>query len=119
MLEHVESPETVLAFRAIGKIEKADYDTVLEPAIKAMLDARDELRFVYVLGDDFDGYTSGAGWKDAKLGMGHITKWKRCAIVSDKEWVHHYVGMFRWMMPGDLKIFAVSDLANAIEWAAA
>jgi hypothetical protein len=35
MLEPIASPENVLAFRAVGKIEKADYDDVLEPAVEA------------------------------------------------------------------------------------
>jgi hypothetical protein len=118
MLQRIESPETVLAFRAVGKIETSDYDTVLEPAVHSMLDARDELRFVYVLGDEFEGYTMGAGWEDAKLGVGHLTKWKRFAVVSDKDWVHHTVGAFRWMMPGDLKVFPTAELDAAITWAA-
>jgi hypothetical protein len=118
MLERIESPESVLAFRAVGKIDKHDYDSVLEPAVHKMMDERGELRFVYVLGDAFDGYTFGAGWEDTKLGIGHLTKWKRCAVVSDREWVHHYLGMFRWMMPGELKVFPQSDEAQALAWAA-
>ncbi|HEY7107234.1 MAG TPA: STAS/SEC14 domain-containing protein [Acidimicrobiia bacterium] len=119
MIERIDSPENVLAFRAVGTIQQSDYETVLEPAVHQMLADRDELRLVYLVGDEFDGYTFGAGWEDAKLGIGHLSKWKRCAIVSDKDWVRHLVGMFRWMMPGEMKIFPVADLAAALEWAAA
>jgi hypothetical protein len=45
MLRRIERPDAVLAYRAVGKAEKSDYETVL---------AKDEVRFVYVLGDDFD-----------------------------------------------------------------
>ncbi len=41
MLERIESPENVLAFRARGHIDKIDYEDVLEPAVEEMLaDAR-------------------------------------------------------------------------------
>jgi hypothetical protein len=61
----------------------------------------------------------GAGWEDAKVGLAHLTKWKRCAVVSDKDWVHHALAVFGWTMPGDLKLFAESELDAAIAWAAA
>ena len=118
MIERIESPDRVLAFRAVGKIGKADYESVLEPAVEAMIAERGEVRIVYVLGDEFDGYSVAAGWEDTKLGVEHRSKWIRCAIVTDHEWITHGVGMFRWMFPGELKLFAVSDVAGAIEWAA-
>jgi hypothetical protein len=118
MLERLESPETVLAMKAVGTISKEDYESVLEPAVHEMLDRLGELRFVYVLGDGFEGYSFGAGWEDAKLGLGHLTKWKRCAVVTNKDWVHHMVGAFAWMMPGEMKLFDVADTDAAIAWAA-
>ena len=118
MLQRIEAPESVIALRAVGKIEKSDYDTVLQPAVEAMVADRGELRFVYVLGDDFDGYTAGATWEDAKLGLSHPSKWKRVAIVTNHEWVRHVVGLFGWMVPGDVKTFAATEEKNAIDWAA-
>jgi hypothetical protein len=53
-------PDTVLAYRAVGKIEKDDYETVLSPVVEAMIAENGEVRFVYVLGDEFDAYTTGA-----------------------------------------------------------
>lgn len=118
MLERIESPEGVLAIRAVGRVEKADYENTLDPAIAEMIATRNEVRFVYVLGDDFDGYSLPAVFQDAKLGMGHLSAWKRIAVVTDHEWVGHAVGMFGWMVPGDVRVFAVQDQAAAMEWAA-
>ena len=118
MLQRLDSPDSVLAYEAIGKIEKSDYETELEPAVEAMIAERDEVRFVYVLGDDFDAYTAGATWQDTKLGLGHPTKWKRVAVVTNHDWVRHVIGMFGWMVPGEVKTFAVGEEAAAIEWAA-
>lgn len=118
MISQLESPEGVLAFRDVGKVEKRDYDDVLEPAVEAMVAERGEVRIVYVLGDEFDGYSMAAGWEDTKLGFGHRSSWKRCAIVTDRDWVRHGVGMFRWMFPAEMKVFATAELRDAIDWAA-
>ena len=94
MLEQIESPENVLAVRAVGTVDRADYETVLEPAVDAMLATHGELRFVYVLGDEFDNYSAGADWEDVKFGFTHLNKWKKCGIVTDKDWIRHAVAVF-------------------------
>jgi hypothetical protein len=119
VLDRLESPDGVLAFRGVGKIEKADYETMLEPAIEDAIVQRDEVRLVYLLGDEFEGYSAAAGWEDTKLGVGHLSKWKRIAVVTSHDWVRHSVGMFRWMVPGEVKVFPVAELGAAMEWAAA
>jgi hypothetical protein len=118
MLERIESPENVVAFRAVGKVEKADYEETLDPAVAEMIDSRDEIRFVYVLGDDFDGYSIAAGWEDTKLGIGHVSKWKRIAVVTNHDSIRHAVGLFGWMVPGDVKVFPLQEQSAAMEWAA-
>jgi hypothetical protein len=60
MLQRIESPPNVLAYRAVGRIEKSDYEEILEPAVDALIADTDEIRFVYVIGDEFDGYSAGA-----------------------------------------------------------
>ena len=70
------------------------------------------------LGDQFDGYSVAAGWEDTKLGIGHVSKWKRIALVTNHDWIRHTVGMFGWMVPGDVKVFPLQDQSAAMEWAA-
>jgi hypothetical protein len=118
VLQLIESPESVLAFRAVGKVDKSDYETVLEPALSAMVADKGEVRFVYVLGDEFDAYTAGAAWEDTMLGISHASKWKRIAIVTNHDWVQHVVGLFGWMLPGDVKTFPLTEQKSAIDWAA-
>ncbi len=118
MIEPVPSPDGVLAFRAVGRVEKADYDDVLEPAVDAMVAERGELRLVYVLGEAFEGYAASAGVEDAKLGLGHLSKWRRVAVVTDRDWVRNSVSMLGWMMPGDVRVFDEMELEQALRWAA-
>ena len=118
-MEQLDSPSNVIAIKAVGKLHKDDYANVLTPAVKALMDSTGELRAVIVVGDDFDGVTPGGTWEDIKTGFAHITKWKRCAVVSDKDWVKHGVALFGWTMPGEVKMFDLNQVDDAIEWAAA
>jgi SpoIIAA-like len=118
MLQRIETPDNVLGLRAVGKIEKTDYDNVLEPAVEAMIANQGEVRFVYVFGDDYDGYTASATWEDAKLGIGHASKWKRIAVVTNHAALRHAVGMFGWMVPGEVNTFGLDEESKAIDWAA-
>jgi hypothetical protein len=119
MLRKLDSPESVLAFEAVGRIERSDYETVLEPAVHAMVADRGEVRLVYVLGEAFDGYSFGAGWEDTKIGLSIFSKWKRCAVATDHDWIRHAISMLGWMMPGEIKVFDPSEVETAMEWAAA
>ncbi len=112
------APEGVLAFKAIGKVRAKDYDQVLKPAIDRVLAAGQKIRVVVVLGPEFDGYTSGAEWDDARLALSNLRQLERCAMVSDRDWVEHLVKGLAWMMGGRLKLFAVEDLPAAMTWAA-
>jgi hypothetical protein len=92
---------------------------VLTPAIKALIESTGELRAAIVIGDDFDGITPGGTWEDFRTGLQNLGKWKRCAVVSDKDWVKHGVALFGWTMPGEVKMFDLNQVDDAIEWAAA
>jgi hypothetical protein len=110
-------PNNVVGFEAVGEIHSDDYKTTLLPAIEAAADAG-PIRFVYVVGDRFEGYSTGASWQDAKLGMQHHGKWHRFAVVTNVDWVRHLANAFGWMMPGDFKQFELDQRDAAITWTA-
>jgi hypothetical protein len=119
MLQTIENlPDGVLGFEAIGEIHSSDYRDVLMPAVQAVWERGDEVRIVLVF-ERWDGLSSGAAWEDLKLGMEHITKWKRIALVTDLDWMITVTSLFGWMTPGELKRFPVAERDHAIAWAAA
>lgn len=111
-------PGNVLGVEASGKVTDDDYERVLVPAIRERLDTSDKIRFVYVLGDEFEGWSMGAMWEDAKLGVGKLTAWEKVAVVTDKDLVKHMVKAFGWMVPGEVRVFDLGELGAAKEWAA-
>ncbi len=117
MLELIpDLPDNVLGIRAIGDVEDDDYDDVLVPAIEDRLSRHDKIRFLYVLGSEFDWYEADAMWEDAKLGAKTFTSYERIAVVTDSNFVRRSVKAFGWLMPGEVKIFGVGDLPAATSW---
>jgi hypothetical protein len=109
-------PDNVLGIRALGEVEDDDYDEILVPAIEDRLNRHDKIRFLYVLGPEFEGYDGGALWDDAKLGMKTFTSYEKIALVTDTAWIGRSVKAFGWLMPGEVKIFALADIDDARTW---
>jgi SpoIIAA-like len=111
-------PANVVGFEAVGELEATDYKAVLDPAIDAALAAHDKIRFLYVLGNEFDGYSGGAMWEDAKVGISHWSKWEKIALVTDHTAYVDGIKAFSWMMPGEVKVFSTANLDEARTWVA-
>lgn len=120
MIEHLKTfPDNVLAFVCHGHVTKADYDTILVPAVESALKTQDKLRLYYETAPDFAGIDPGAMWEDFKVGVEHLTRWDRFAIVTDVEWIKHSIRFFSFLMPGSLKLFPASEAAQARAWISA
>jgi hypothetical protein len=119
MLTLIEGlPQDVVGVEARGKVTAEDYERVLVPAVdEAKVKAGDGgVRLLYVLGHELPDYTAGAAWEDAKLGLGHLRSWERIAVVGDADWLRHAVHGLGWLMPGEIKVFALEELDRACEW---
>jgi hypothetical protein len=108
-------PENVLAFICRGKVSKADYDTVIVPAVRDALKSHDKLRLYYETAKDYS-IEPGAAWEDFKVGMEHLTRWERMAVVTDIDWIKHTIRFFSFLMPGEMKAFPSSEAAQARAW---
>jgi hypothetical protein len=119
VIERIDTaPAGVLAFRAVGKVEAADYENVLTPAIEEAVAGGGRIRIVFELGSRFEGYSAGAAWEDLKLWTPHLRSWERCAVVTDKGWITDALRVFRVVMPGEVKVFPAGELDAALAWAA-
>ena len=109
-------PERVLGLKASGEVTAEDYRTVLVPAVEAQLTRHEKVRLLYVFGDEFKGYTGGAAWEDAKVGMKHLTSFERVAIVTDVDWIEKTIKAFGFAVPGEVRVFDDDDLEAARQW---
>jgi hypothetical protein len=53
------------------------------------------------------------------LGFAHLSDWRRCALVTDLDWVRQAAKALGWLMGGRLRVFEIDELKAALEWAAA
>ncbi|WP_315802401.1 STAS/SEC14 domain-containing protein [Bradyrhizobium sp. SZCCHNS3002] len=119
MIEQLTNfPDQVLGFRCSGRVTKEDYDKVLAPAVLAGLQANRTLRLYYETGKDFT-LDAGAMWEDFKIGIEHLMRWDRIAVVTDIEWIRTAVRLFAFMMPATTRVFSLSEAAEAHAWIAA
>jgi SpoIIAA-like len=109
-------PGNVAAFVCKGRVTRADYDAVLLPAVQSALSTHDKVRLYYETDADFAGLEAGAMWEDFKVGVEHLTRWERVAVVTDVQWIRHAVRFFGFLMPGATKLFSRSEAAQAREW---
>lgn len=119
MIDRIQNlPENVIGFTATGKITAGDYESVLIPAIEAELEKHEKIHLLYQMGPEFSGFSAGAMWEDAKVGIKHLTAWEKVAVVTDVDWIRGSFTLFRFAMPGQVKIFSNNQLDDAKEWIA-
>jgi hypothetical protein len=112
-------PDYVIGVSASGQIDAKDYEQVLIPAIESALQKHKRIRLLYHLTTDFEGFTTGAMWDEAKIGLAHLKAWERIAVVTDVHWVANATRMFAFLMPGLVKVFSNDEQSDAEKWIAA
>jgi len=109
-------PNNILAVTAHGTVTAQDYENVLLPAVEEALKRHKKIRLLFRTAEDFSGYTAGAMWDDAKLGVRHLTTFEKIAVVSDVPWLVQAVRFFRFFVPCPVKLFSSEKLPDAEAW---
>jgi hypothetical protein len=109
-------PPKVLAFACKGHVTKDDYENVLIPAVEEALKQKGKIRLYYQIDADFSGIEPGAMWDDFKVGMEHVLRWERMAVVTDVEWIRYTIRAFSFVIPGVAKMFHLAEQKQAREW---
>lgn len=109
-------PADVVAVQAHGYITGAAYEETLMPLIEERIRAEGKVKLLYIMGPDFEGFTAGAAWDDAKLGLMHLGDFARLAVVSDVDWIRMGVKMFAPLISGAVKVFPVAQMVDADAW---
>jgi SpoIIAA-like len=109
-------PDNVLAVACEGHVTRQDYQDVLIPAVEAGLQRHQKLRIYYEVTPQFSGIEAGAVWDDFRVGIGHLSRYERMACVTDVEWIRLAMNAFRFLMPGNLRVFPLSEAGEARRW---
>lgn len=120
MIKHLTNfPDNVLAFVCEGHVTRADYDSVIVPAVEDALHHHKKIRLFYETAPVFESIDAGAMWEDFKESIAHYTAWERVAIVSDIDWIKRAMKLSAFVSPAEVKIFPTAHAAQAREWVTA
>jgi hypothetical protein len=109
-------PDNVVALSCEGQVTKEDYDGILVPAILKALKRHDKIRLLYKTSANFTGYDPGAIWEDLKIGVEHLNRWERVAVVTDVDWIVQMMRIFSFLMPCPVRLFPPLEAPQATAW---
>lgn len=117
MIEVLDTvPENVAGFRGTGEITEDDYRNVMVPKVNELARNTNRLNFLFLIDTELREFTAGAWLQDALLGLKHMTKWNRGAIVTDNEMAVKFTDAFSLAVPGEFKGFSKSEYHKAVNW---
>lgn len=117
MIERLKDlPPGIDGVRATGMISKGDYERVFPAILDEARRYGHPIRFLYQLGPEFEGFTPGAAWEDAKIGLHSMRLFIGCAIVTDVGWIRDMTRLSAFLMPCPVQVFANKDHDEAIAW---
>jgi hypothetical protein len=109
-------PAHVVVATAHDTVDGHDYDDVLVPAVEAATAGDAKARLLYVLADDFEGYTASAALDDTRIGVQHWGDFERIGLVSDHQAYRGLVRSMGFLIPGEVRVFSLDDLDRARDW---
>lgn len=111
--ELCDFPADVVAVACKGKVTKSDYEAVLAPAVEKALKTHVRVRRCYEISSEFAGIEPDATREDFEIGMRHLNRWGRIAVVSDVAWTKCAARLFAFVIPGAVRVFPFSRLSEA------
>lgn len=116
MIELLNAPKNVAAFRAVGEVTKNDYKTVIAPTIEKLVKQIDEINFFFLVDTEIKNFTTAAWMEDAIIGLKNLGKWNRAAIVTDSENAISFTNKFSYIAPGEFRGYKRDSFNEAMNW---
>lgn len=108
-------PASMVGFRSEGEVTKEDFE-IVKLQVANLVEKTGQLNYLLFLDNSPTDFTIGAWIQDALLGINHITKWNRAAIISDSETVINFTSVFSKVMPGEFRGYHKADYQKAVDW---
>ena len=120
MLQFIKDlPDHVVGIRAMGEVDKKDYEEVLIPRMEELVKREGEINYLLILETDVQNFSAAAWWQDFKLGLRNFTKWNKIAVVTDQKTVEWLSDALKHFIPGESRGYSSGQLNEAIEWVSA
>jgi len=116
MIQVIDAPENVVAFRALGEVTKDDYQSIMAPAVEKLAERINEINFLFLIDTDLENFTAAAWMQDAMIGLKNLGKWNRAAIVTDSERAITFTNGFSYIVPGEFRGYKKESYQEAMNW---
>lgn len=116
MIQRIDAPANVAAFRAIGEVTADDYKNILVPAVTELVNKIEEINFLFLIDTEIKNFTAAAWMEDALMGIKNIGKWNRAAIVTDSDRVISFTKAFSYLVPGEFRGYKKNAYHEALKW---
>lgn len=116
MYQILDLPPNMIGFKAEWKVTKKDFEEVVIPCVEKHVEKMGQINYMLVLKTSVSNFTFFAWIKDALMGLRHITKWNRAAIISDSKIIKVFTMIFSFLIPGEFKAFPHKEIKRAINW---
>ncbi|MEN2398928.1 STAS/SEC14 domain-containing protein [Flavobacterium sp. MC2016-06] len=116
MIHQIDTADNLVAFRALAAVTKEDFLTTVVPAVEHLVRETNEINFLLVLDTEIKNFTAGAWLQDALLGLKHLGKWNRAAIISDSDEIISFTNGFSYVVPGEFRGFKKEAFNKALNW---
>jgi hypothetical protein len=117
MIETISGlPESVLGFKASGKLHDEDYKKFV-PLVDDAIAKGGKVRILAQF-HDFHGWDVHALWDDIKFSTTHCTKIERIALVGEKKWEKGMAAVCKPFTMAKIKYFDAADVDAAKKWLA-
>lgn len=116
MIHQIDTTDNIVAFRALAEVTKDDFLTAVIPAVEHLVKQTNEINFLLVLDTDIENFTTGAWIQDALLGLKHLGKWNRAAIVTDTDEIISFTNGFSFIVPGEFRGYKKVEFNKALNW---
>ncbi len=111
-----ESEGKILGVRLIGKLTENDYEKLIIPKLEAVINLHGAARFLFLMDDDFHGWETAALWEYARFGFRQKDRFERIAAVGGPIRLKQWMKLKDHFVPGQIRVFAVSELEQAWDW---
>lgn len=110
-------PQNVVGLEVEGEVTREEYEATVVPKMEQLARLNDEINYVIILKSGITSFSAGVWWDDFKMMVKHYKKWNRIAIVTDQQLVKTTTDIFGFALPGEHKLFPLTDLEKAVWWA--
>jgi DNA polymerase-1 len=88
----------------------------LIPLIEEKIRTQGHIKLLYWCGKEFEGFTAGAMWDDARFGLMHLGDFLKIAFVTDVEWLRMSMKLFSPLLRMPTQVFHNAEIEDAKRW---